>query len=106
MAGLRLGVLLVVFCCCTGCGMQYWYQEGKTFDDCYEDHRACYEELAELSELTGFGTRELDIVEDCMRRKGYRPVSGNSLPPRTKVLGADRTIHYRLKGLAGSMSPK
>jgi len=106
MAGLRVGLLLLMLCCCTGCGMKYWYQEEKTFDECYEDHRACYEELAELSELTGFGDRELDIIEDCMKRKGYRPVSWSHLPARTRTRQADRTIHYRLKGLAGSVSPQ
>jgi len=106
MAGLRVGLLLVILCCCSGCGMDYWYQEGRTFDECYEDHRACYEELAELSELNGFGDRELDIIEDCMKRKGYRSVSGKRLPARTTVLNADRTIHYRLNGLAGSVDLK
>jgi len=103
MVELRMGLILAMLCFCSGCGTQYWYQEGKTFDQCYEDHRGCYEELAELSELTGLGDRELDIIDDCMRRKGYRPVLGNSLPPRTRSLRPNRSIHYRLKGLAGSL---
>ena len=94
--------LLVMICFTAGCSTKYWYQEGKTFDECYDDHRACYEELTRLSTPTGFGEREMKIVADCMKSRGYRPVAEDRLPYPTKRLRPDRTIHYRLRGIAGA----
>jgi len=98
-----LVVLLLVICFVAGCGApKYWYQEGKTFDECYADHRACYEQLEELTNQTQFGEREMKIIADCMKGQGYRLVPESRLPYPTKALQPDRTIHYRLRGIAGA----
>ncbi|UCD52977.1 MAG: hypothetical protein JSW27_10125 [Phycisphaerales bacterium] len=106
MARLYVVLLPVVIGYAAGCSTSYWYQEGKTFDECYEDHRACYKELAELTTQTEFGDRELKIIDDCMKSKGYRLKAESHLPYPTKTLKPDRTIHYRLHGIAGRPSKK
>ncbi len=86
-----------------GCGPKYWYQESKTFEQCRADYLACLDELDGYSDQTAFGDYELDFLDDCMKRKGYRRVQENKLPLRTRRLRPDPTIHYRLRGLAGSV---
>ena len=106
MARVLVVLLLAVACFCAGCGTKYWYQIGKTFDECYADHRTCYEELETLTTQTQFGKRELKIINDCMRRKGYRLIAEDRLPYPTRSLRPDRTIHYRLRGIAGRPGEK
>ena len=102
MARLYVALLLAMTCFATGCGAKYWYHKGKTFDECYADHRACYEELETLTNQTQLGDLELKIIEDCMRSKGYRLIAEGHLPYPTKSLRPDRTVHYRLRGIAGA----
>ncbi len=99
-----LALFVFLLGCAAGCASttKYWYQEGKTFEQCYEDHRLCYEELARLSAPSSFGDRELKFIEDCMKNKGYRLVPEDRLPYPTKTLAPNRSIHYRLRGLAGT----
>jgi hypothetical protein len=104
MVRLCIALLSVVICCTAGCSTSYWYQEGKTFDECYQDHGACYEQLEILTDQTGFGNREMKIIADCMKSKGYRLKAESHLPYPTKSLAPDRTIHYRLHGIAGAPS--
>jgi len=106
MVRLQVALISILVCCTAGCSTSYWYQEGKTFDQCYEDHRACYEELAALTTQTEFGDRELKIIADCMKSKGYRLKAESHLPYPTRTLRPDRTIHYRLHGIAGAPSKK
>jgi hypothetical protein len=102
MKQLLVALLLLVACSTIGCAPKYWYQEGKTFSECYADHLACYRQLETLTTQTQFGSRELKILEDCMRSKGYHLISESHLPYPSKSLPPDRTIHYRLRGLTGA----
>ena len=102
MRRLNIAVLLIAACLTSGCATEYWYQKGKTFEECYADHRACCQELERLTDQTQLGDRELKIIEDCMRSRGYRVVPESRLPYPTKSLAPDRTIHYRLRGIAGA----
>jgi hypothetical protein len=104
MARLHLVLLAVLMGCTAGCSTSYWYQESKTFDECYQDHRACYEQLEVLTNQTELGSREMKIIADCMKSKGYRLKAESHLPYPTKSLASDRTIHYRLHGIAGAPS--
>lgn len=106
MARLYPVLLAVLIACTAGCSTSYWYQEGKTFDECYEDHRACYKQLEILTDQTELGNREMKIIADCMKSKGYRLKAESHLPYPTKSLAPDRTIHYRLRGIAGAPSEK
>ena len=101
MAKLHIALLLAMICVTMGCSTKYWYQEDKTFDECYSDHRACYEELETLTSQTQLGDLELKIINDCMKSKGYRLIAEDRLPYPTQSLRPDRTIHYRLRGIAG-----
>lgn len=101
MAKLHIALLLAMISLVTGCSTKYWYQEGKTFEQCYNNHRACYGQLETLSNQTQFGKRELKIINDCMKSKGYRLIDEDRLPYPTRSLRPDRTIHYRLRGIAG-----
>jgi hypothetical protein len=103
MTRLTIVLFAVLLGLSAGCASttKYWYQEGKTFEQCYEDHRVCYEELVRLSAPSSFGDHELNFIEDCMKSKGYRLVPEDRLPYPTKTLGPNRSIHRRLRGLAG-----
>ncbi len=72
-----LGLGLFLF---TGCGQKYWYQEGKTFDECKEDRATCRTELMRRTDLRRLGDYERKFMEDCMQQKGYRLVSEKALP--------------------------
>jgi len=102
MIRVHVALLAILICCAAGCSTSYWYQEGKTFDECYADHRACFEQLAVLTDQTEFGNQELKIIADCMKSKGYRLKAASHLPYPTRTLHPDRTIHYRLHGIAGA----
>lgn len=86
-----------------GCGPKYWYHEDKTFEQCRDDYGACLGELGKYSDRTGLGEYELNFLDTCMKRRGYRLVPEDKLPLRTRRLRPDLTIHYRLRGLAGSV---
>jgi len=73
-------VLLSLFGLTAGCGQQYWYQEGKTFDECSVDRASCRKELMRRTELRRIGEYERKFMEDCMQQKGYRLVKEKELP--------------------------
>jgi hypothetical protein len=89
--------------CCSGCA-KYWYQEGKTFEQCQQDRLDCYNELRQRSDMRGSANYDFKFMEVCMEEKGYRLVSQNKLPLDAKRLGPDLTLHYRMKGIAGEVS--
>jgi len=86
-----------------GCGPEYWYDEDRTFEQCRDDYCACLDELEGYSDQTALGEYELNFLDDCMKRRGYKRVTENKLPLQTRRLRPDQTIHYRLRGLAGSV---
>jgi hypothetical protein len=86
-----------------GCGPRYWYHESRTFEQCRDDYYACLEELEGYSDQTALGEYELNFLDDCMKQRGYKLVAENRLPLRARRLRPDQTIHYRLRGLAGTV---
>ncbi|MHC4648445.1 MAG: hypothetical protein ACYTBJ_23550 [Planctomycetota bacterium] len=95
-------VSLASMCLCTGCA-KYWYQEGKTFEECKRDRQECFNELKKYSDWERMGDYEFGFMEDCMKEKGYRLVTEDKLPLRVKREEPDRTFHVRLKGIAGTI---
>jgi len=92
-----------------GCA-QYYYQEGKTFDECANARKDCYAELQkrladESHSSIGY---ENKYIENCMERKGYRLVTEGKLPLEAKRQDPDSSLKgflygYR-QGIAGSLS--
>jgi hypothetical protein len=70
---------LVVLCLMAGC-QKYWYQEGKTFDECKADWADCRAELAKRTDLNYVGDYERRFLENCMQERGYRLVPQKDLP--------------------------
>jgi hypothetical protein len=103
MAKRGMIVLWFVVVLCTGCA-KYWYQEGKTFEQCKQDRMACLQELKKRSDFSGAtADYEFKFMEACMKQKGYRLVSEKKLPLSAKRERPDMTLHYRMKGIAGDL---
>jgi hypothetical protein len=50
------------------------------------------------------GNYEFEFMEDCMVQKGYRPVKESKLPLRVKREDPDQLLHWRLRGVAGTVN--
>jgi hypothetical protein len=101
--GLVLTLVLVA-----GCEQQYWYQEGKTFEECRADREACRAELDRRSDLHYVSGYELKFIKDCMEQKGYRLVAASDLPLNVKRQEPDVQSAVpidRSWGIAGSIPP-
>lgn len=98
-----VAALLMLVGFLSGC-TQYWYQEGKTFEQCRQDRLDCFNELKKRTDIRG-GSADYDFkfMEDCMKQRGYRLVTEDELPLDVRRERPDRTLHYRLKGIAGEL---
>ena len=99
------GVLLLSASLLGGCA-KYWYQEGKTFEECKADRAACRSELLKRTDLYRIGDYERQFMEDCMQQKGYRLVPEKELPLTTKREDSDipsEVSWARGYGVAGSI---
>jgi len=89
-----------------GCG-RYYYQEGKTYNECERDWARCVEDLHQQKKVLDWGTYEYRFVEDCMKRRGYKLVAERSLPLAAKRRDPDRStmglLRGRRQGVAGTM---
>ena len=94
-------LLFTILCLLAGC-TEYWYQEGKTFEECQQDRKECLDELTKRSELYRVGDYELRFMEDCMKARGYRLLSEDKLPLELKRQKAIFT-NPRLRGIAGTV---
>jgi hypothetical protein len=85
----------------------YWYQAGKTIDECNQDRLACFEELKEYSSnWQDMGDYEFKFIEDCMRQNDYTLLTEDELPLRVKRQDPDRLTHFKLHGVAGTVEQK
>lgn len=100
MLKLHVTILMLLVMPLGGC-VNYWYQEGKSFDQCKADIEQCRAELAKYSDLTNIGSYERKFVEDCMKTKGYNLVTGDKLPMKAKREDPDTSLYWRLNGVAG-----
>ena len=104
-----LGVIGVGLLLVTGCGQgqKYWYQEGKTFDECKADRAACRTELQKRTEVEHIGDYERQFMETCMKQQGYRLVTEKELPMDVKREGSDMPWEISLApgyGVAGTLA--
>ena len=87
----------------TGCS-KYWYQEGKSFDECKQTRDECFAELQKRSDLSNLTVEyEIKFMNDCMTKKGYREVPQDELPLDAKRQEPDSSFHWRARGLAGTL---
>ena len=87
-------------CCFSGC-KSFWYQEGKTFEECKRDLRECRSEMHKYSDKSyNLGVYDLKYEKACMEQKGYRLVKERDLPLKVRRQGpASSEEGYR--GIAG-----
>ncbi len=79
--------LLSLMCCFAGC-TSYWYQEGKTFEECRRDVSECRSEMRKYSDKDiNLGVYDLKFEKSCMEAKGYRLVKERDLPLRVRRQG-------------------
>ena len=86
----------------TGC-TQYWYQEDTTYKQCRQDREDCFQELQKRTDFKNTGDYEFEFVAQCMRDKGYELVPGKELPMEVKRTEPETSLHWRIKGLAGTL---
>lgn len=104
----RIGMLLLLLICLSaGCG-KYWYQEGKTFEECKRDRQECVNELQKYADsdappLAFGGDYEHKFVKECMEQKGYRLVTEGKLPLRVKRQDPESDYRQVIHGIAGTV---
>ena len=101
---MKTKLITILFILLTSGCSKYWYQEGKTFNDCKQDRAKCFADLRKRSDFKN-PTMEYEIkfMSDCMWKKGYRAVSQKELPLDAKRQEPETTLHWRARGIAGSL---
>ncbi len=92
--------LLIFLSVLAGC--TYWYQQGKTFDQCEQDLDQCYCELKNYADMDDIGQHEDDFMKDCMKQKGYELVGEDKLPPKVKRRDPEMNSFWLLAGTSGT----
>ncbi|MHC4693132.1 MAG: hypothetical protein ACYS67_10360 [Planctomycetota bacterium] len=93
-----IAVLLCSFAGCT----TYWYQEGKTFEECKQDYVDCFEDMKRYSrDPEDLDKYEFKLMEDCMILKGYRLVTERQLYVRVKREDPNLDVYWMVHGTAG-----
>ena len=101
-------LVLVFICLFAGCA-KYYYQQGKSFDECASARRDCYAELNKrlAAQTQRSGGYEHKFMEDCMAKKGYELVTEDDLPLDAKRQDPDSTLKGFLygnrRGIAGAL---
>ena len=95
--------VLLILTMLTGCA-DYYYQEGKTFQECKQARLDCFEDLKKYSSnWQGMGQYEFEFMEKCMKEKGYSLAKEADLPLRIKRDDPDQMLHWKLRGVAGTL---
>ena len=101
-------LLLGLICFFTGCA-KYYYQEGKSFNECASARKDCDAELQKrlADQSHSPSGYEHKFMEDCMAQKGYRLVTEDKLPLDAKRQDPDSSLKgflygYR-RGIAGAL---
>lgn len=94
-------ILFALFFC--GCA-KYWYQEGKSFDECKWARTECFNELTKRTDFASLTVDyEIKYMNECMQAKGYRDVSAKELPMDVKREEPESSLHWRTRGVAGTV---
>ena len=96
--------LLLIACLMgvSGCA-QYWYQEDVSYRQCLRDREDCFQELQKRTSFTYTGKYEFEYMTQCMQEKGYRLVTENELPMDVRRSEPNSTLHWRAKGISGTL---
>jgi len=100
--------LLSLICFFTGCA-KYYYQEGKSFDECASARKDCNAELQKrlADQSHSPSGYEHKFMEDCMAQKGYELVTEDQLPLDAKRQDPDSSLKGFLygsrRGIAGAL---
>ena len=98
-------VLSIGFVSLSGCA-KYWYQEGKSFEECKYARDACFQELTRRTDFTSPTVDyEMKYMNECMQAKGYREVSAKELPLKVRREEPETSLHWRTRGIAGTVEP-
>lgn len=98
-------IILILAMCgvfIAGC-TQYWYQEDSTYKQCEKDREECFKELQKRTDFKNTGNYEFEFVAQCMREKGYELATEKELPMDVKRTEPETSLHWRIKGLAGTV---
>ena len=99
-------LLLFLICLSGGCG-KYWYQEGKTFEECKRDRQECFNELQKYGNEEPSFALGRDywhrFVKECMEERGYKLVPENKLPMQVKRQAPESTPTRIIHGIAGTL---
>jgi PBP1b-binding outer membrane lipoprotein LpoB len=102
----NLVLLAAIILLPSGCA-KYWYQEGKTFDECQQARAQCFEELKKRTDFSNPSAEyEIQFMTECMQSKGYRTVSADELPLDVRREEPQSSLHWRTKGIAGTLTDK
>lgn len=63
-----------------GCQRMYWYQDGKTFDECRADYEDCQAELLKRTDRRYASSYKHRFIDNCMQERGYEVVAEKDLP--------------------------
>ncbi len=99
---LLAGLLLMTACFLGGCS-KYWYQDGRTFDECTKALSSCQAEATRYSDVErthGLGGYERQFVVECMQKKGYQLVPEKDLPVRVR---RESSPVFGIPGIAGTI---
>jgi len=100
-------LLAGLICLLAGCS-KYYYQEGKSFEECAKDRIDCFSELKKrMSSSETPGSYEYKFIEECMKSKGYKLVTENKLPLDARRQDPDSSLQGQLygyrRGIAGTL---
>jgi hypothetical protein len=101
-------LLLVLICLFAGCA-KYYYQEGKSFNECASARKDCVAELQKrlADQSHSSSGYENKFMEDCMAQKGYELVTEDKLPLDAKRQDPDSSLKGFLyghrRGIAGAL---
>ncbi len=104
-AGLAVGLAVLA----AGCQRQYWYQEGKTFDECKADHEDCQAELLKRTDRRYPSSYKHRFLANCMQERGYELVAGKDLPldvEREDPVVPSEVPWVHAYGVAGALNPR
>ena len=101
-------LMLVFICLFSGCA-KYYYQEGRSFDECASARKDCVAELQKrlADQSHSASGYEHKFMEDCMAQKGYELVTEDQLPLDVKRQDPDSSLKGFLygsrRGIAGAL---
>ena len=103
-------LLWALVCFFSGCA-KYYYQEGKTLEQCKQAGKECCAEFQKYQDPAHDDPGRYNIAYDhegifmdaCMQDRGYGLVTENKLPLRVKRKDPDRWASRRQRGFAGTL---